>query len=29
MIAEKNVVKIMFKNIMDASIAAVCYWLLG
>jgi Amt family ammonium transporter len=28
-ISEKNVVNIMFKNVMDASVAAICYWLLG
>jgi Amt family ammonium transporter len=29
MISEKNVINIMFKNVMDASIAGICYWLLG
>lgn len=28
-ISEKNVINIMFKNVMDASIAGICYWLIG
>jgi len=28
-VGKKNVINILFKNIMDGSIAAICFWLLG
>ncbi len=28
-VGKKNVINILFKNIMDGAIAAICFWLVG